>query len=546
MKKLTLSCLSLLCLSATAFAAPVDRQKASQTAVQYMLGITGKKFTVKQVSTVAGQYHIVNLAPQGWAIIAADDNVRPVLGYNDTGSLSLSTMPSNMRGWLDGRGAIVKQAARDLSQRDAAWSTVGQPRSRATGSDVEPLITVNWNQPAPYNSVVEKNTAKDVLVGCVAVAMSQAMSVQRYPDRPTGTASYTCTYGYLSVNYDAEQPYDWNKILSGADNYAEAARLMYHAGVAVSMNYGTEGSGIPSNEPYRISKALAQYFGYANAQYTWRDNYRSDWEQLLVNDLNAKRAIVYLAVDNKNGYGHAFNIDGYHADDGYFHVNWGWGGVSNGWMAIDNLSEPSMNMYYKDMHIAITGIGAPNRAIFSIDVPTVEVEAGLPAGTVVSQILVNGVNPTAEHTITLEGKFDPATNTRLPVPFKVEAGTDGSTYLVTTRPLTEADSPLNVIVKVKESKTNTDMSSGFVFNIVPQRALDAATSLAYDRASGLFTINTKHAASYTLADPNGTTIASGTLSQLPVIKFNKSQLGNGTNTLTIKWNGKTKSLKIKK
>ena len=59
-------------------------------------------------------------------------------------------------------------------------------------------------------------------------------------------------------------------------------------------------------------------------------------------------------------------------------------------------------------------------------------------------------------------------------------------------------------------------------------------------------INTKHASTYTLTDANGSTIISGTLTELPIIKFNKSQLGAGANTLTIRWNGTTKQIKIKK
>lgn len=546
MKKLTLSFLSLLFVSAAAFAAPVGRQKASETAVQYLRSVTGKTLSVKNVTSYDGQYHIVNLAPQGWAIVAADDNVRPIIGYNETGSLNVSSMPDNMRGWLDTRAKFIKKAALELKKSDVEWSHVGAPRGRATGADVDPLIKVNWNQNDPYNRTVVANTAKDVLVGCVAVATSQAMSVQRYPDRPKGKASYQCKYGQLTINYDNEAPYDWNKILSGVGNYSETSRLLYHAGVGVSMDYGTEGSGIPSNEVYRITNALRNYFGYNNVNYLWRDDYRGDWEQLLVNELNAGRALIYNAADWKHGYGHSFNIDGYRSRDGYFHVNWGWGGVSNGWMSIDNLSEPSMNMFYQDQHVVVTGVGAPNRAIFSIDIPTVEVEAGQPVGTVVSQILVNGANPTSEHVITLQGKYDDVNGGRLPVPFDVVAGADGSTYLKTNEVIADGTAPIDVIVTVRETKTNTTMSSGFVLNVIPQRPIDEATSMKYDRATGDFVINTKHASTYTLADANGSTIISGTLTELPVIKFNKSQLSAGANTLTIRWNGTTKQIKIKK
>lgn len=546
MKKLTLSLFSLLCLSTAAFAAPVDRQRVSATAVEHMRGVEGKTLTVKQVIPVNGQYYIVNFAPQGWAIVSADDNARPIIGYNSTGSLNPSTMPDNMRGWLDSRGANIKRAAKERKSADPEWKSVGSRNSRATGVDVEPLIKVNWNQTPPYNQAMAAATGeKDVLVGCVAVAMSQAMSVQRYPDCLQGTAAYNSAYGRLSIDGSKEAPYDWEKILSGAGNYAEASRLMYHAGVSVRMNYGTDGSGIPSNEVYRITDGLKNNFGYSNVSYVSRNSYKGDWEQLLVNELNAGRAISYQAVDQEHGYGHAFNIDGYHSYDGYFHVNWGWGGVSNGFMSIDNLSEPSMNMFYRDQHYAVIGIGAPNRAIFSIDVPVTTIEQNMPAGTVFSQLLINDANPTSEHSITLVGEYDQATDSRKPVPFKVETGADGSTYLVTTRPLTNSpeDQTITVMITVTESKTNTSMTAGFVFHSLPQRTLEQATSLAFSRETGDFTINTKHASTYTL---EGATTKSGTLTGIPAIKFNKSDLKDGENKLTIKWDNQTKSIIIRK
>lgn len=68
-------------------------------------------------------------------------------------------------------------------------------------------------------------------VGCVAVAMGQALTVVRYPLRGQGTKSYTSTNaGFLSVNFDNEPDYDWDAILSGANNYSEVARLLYLAG----------------------------------------------------------------------------------------------------------------------------------------------------------------------------------------------------------------------------------------------------------------------------------------------------------------------------
>ena len=59
---------------------------------------------------------------------------------------------------------------------------------------------------------------------------------------------------------------------------------------------------------------------------------------MLKNELSSGRPIVYSGY-GPDGSGHAFVLDGY-TDDGYFGVNWGWGGLADGYFLIDAM-EPS-------------------------------------------------------------------------------------------------------------------------------------------------------------------------------------------------------------
>ena len=131
--------------------------------------------------------------------------------------------------------------------------------TRAGDNKIEPLIQVNWNQGTPYNTYCPR---KEALVGCVAVAMAQAMSVHRYPARPRGQVSYSSAlYGGLNINFDNERAYNWDNIINPEkDNYDDLARFLYHAGMSVRMVYGVERSGIPSSEVSRISQALMNHF----------------------------------------------------------------------------------------------------------------------------------------------------------------------------------------------------------------------------------------------------------------------------------------------
>lgn len=166
---------------------------------------------------------------------------------------------------------------------------------------------------------------------------------------------------------------------------------MWHAGMSVRMGYGPDGSGIPSNEVNRITNALRDNFGYGDeVAYVWKDAYQGDWERLVLNELNAGRAVIYNAVDTKLSAGHSFNVDGYDGNSGY-HVNWGWGGNGDGYFRLDNLRDSPY--YFDDYHVIVIGIGAPDRLLRSIGLSGTVIEEGLPAGSTVATVTVNGEAP---------------------------------------------------------------------------------------------------------------------------------------------------------
>jgi hypothetical protein len=66
-------------------------------------------------------------------------------------------------------------------------------------------------------------------------------------------------------------------------------------------------------------------------------NYYTDsqWIQLLKGELDNGRPMVYGGFSDSGG--HAFVCDGYQGDD-YFHINWGWGGQSDGYFRLSLLN----------------------------------------------------------------------------------------------------------------------------------------------------------------------------------------------------------------
>ncbi len=523
-----------------AWANPVSQSRASEAAQLWIKARSGEQRTVKQVYTSPGRYHIINLAPKGWVIVSTDDTVDPIIGYNLEGSLDVTDLPANMHAVINEMGDANAYQARLRSTPSVKWSNMAAEYSRADDDGtIAPLIQVNWTQEGNYAKYCPSNASGRALVGCVAVAMGQAMTVQRWPNKGQGKFHYVpAGYPAQEVNWDEEKPYDWDAIISGTNSNDEAARLLYHAGVSVSMGYGVNGSGIPSNEVNRISDALKNYFCYpSDVTYIWRNSYRGDWNKLIYNELAAGRAVVYNAISHTNtgakDAGHSFNVDGYNGS-GLYHLNWGWNGTGNGYFQLDRLNVKDYEYNYDQ--VAVIGIGSPERELRSIELTETTIDENLPAGTVVGEVLINGEAPKSNFTVTVQGVYNA---TSRDVPFNIVNGN-----LVTTAPIPAG----NIGIEISARTTGGDrLTAEFTINVVAYRKVETATSLSYDRNSGDFSLKTKHGVTYTLTSSDGATIATGRLEPLPKLVFNKAQLGNGENTLTLRADdGDTKVLKIKK
>jgi hypothetical protein len=119
------------------------------------------------------------------------------------------------------------------------------------------------------------------------------------------------------------------------------ATLMYHCGVATDMRYTAYDSGTPS---IYAAMALVNYFGYnPNMHFEGRD-YMSmgAWKALLLSELQSGRPLAYWGMTSEaSGAGHFFVCDGYDAETGLFHFNWGWSGTYDGYYEISAL-EPGI------------------------------------------------------------------------------------------------------------------------------------------------------------------------------------------------------------
>jgi hypothetical protein len=352
--KVLLSVFVLIALTASLFAKNIPLSTAEQVAVNFFFERSAKygdatdyyDLNIKESYQVDQAYYVVNFE-EGWVVVASDDAMVPVLGYNLNGTFPAEenqseNFSSYMSNYADQIFYIQENDVKPNSETLAMWNqyTVTDPGSLNLRGDRElaPLLTSTWNQDDPYNMLCPEDAAGPgghVYVGCVATAMSMIMHYWRYPLQGTGTHSYYIyPYGTQSVNY-GESTYEWDGMQDNINNKFiwEMAEIGYHAAVSVDMGFSPDGSGAYSAD---VPSALRDHFGYSSAvQYLQKQGYtNAAWNGFVYGELNAGRPIYYSGRSSEGG--HAFSCDGYQDND-YFHFNFGWSGSGNGYFTLTDV-----------------------------------------------------------------------------------------------------------------------------------------------------------------------------------------------------------------
>jgi hypothetical protein len=346
--------------------------------------ITLKLFTAKAVNEIP-LYYIFNVnTKDGFIIVAADDDVIPVLGYSFNGNWDGTEMPeafSNMFGVFESQiSTVIEMQIAGGDEVEALWKkySVFNPNPSEKSKSVSPLLVTTWNQNQYYNGQCPLDAAGPggrTYAGCVAVAMAQVMKFYGHPSQGSGSYSYYCPiYGTLSANFGTSN-YNYTLMPNSiSSSNFQIAQLLYHCGVAVSMNYSAYGS-TPGGTYWDtdVTNALKNYFIYSSSTaWDWKVNYNNTaWIAKLKNELDNNRPLIYYGWDGIS-VAHAFNCDGYQSTNDYFHFNWGWGGMYDGYFPITNLTPASgFNLtYYQGAVFNMTPGQPPATAYDFGDAPT--------------------------------------------------------------------------------------------------------------------------------------------------------------------------------
>ena len=354
MRRLLLLTVSVL-LSLSMLAGPVTREQAKEIASQFFMKKSGTHRAAANISiqsqAVLGQLstkgdplmYAVSLGnEQGFVIVSGDDRMRPILAYSDNGDFNEATMPDNMRAWLQG----YAQEMRWLDEHNYQPQQTTN-RAIAVKQRIEPLMVTTWNQGDPYNLLCPMDGSNRSVTGCVATAMAQVVYYNAIKSGMPKSLicdipAYTTDTKKLNVPAVtiADYPMDWDLMLPSYTNTATneqktaVAQLMRACGQSVEMDYTSDGSGAVTAY---VADAMKTYFGFdTTTRFVYRSGYSlNEWVELIYNEVKSGRAVCYNG--QSSGGGHAFVIDGYDGDE-LFHVNWGWGGSSNGFFALSVLN----------------------------------------------------------------------------------------------------------------------------------------------------------------------------------------------------------------
>lgn len=357
-----------LFISTVMMAGPVDQETARQKAKNFVANKMGSKAqrsmkvtesgikkTSNRAADAQGYLHVFNIDGGGYVIVSGDDRTEEILGYSTTGTFDAEKMPENMRAFLQ----EYVDGIQYLKDHNVQKTTTGTPQKvrkgdvrRVAKTSIDPLINARWNQGDPYNQFCPAYSGDLAATGCVATALAQIMNHHKWPKFTTteipAYTSYTRSFkrdaipAGTAIDWDnindkygwVKENGTWNKYTYTDAQGQAVANLMKLCGQAVEMDYYCDDNGSSGASTPDCITALVKYFDYEESTCKWlsRVNYSySDWQDIIYAELAANRPVLYSG--QSAGGGHAFVCDGYDSAD-FFHINWGWGGSSDGFFRL--------------------------------------------------------------------------------------------------------------------------------------------------------------------------------------------------------------------
>jgi len=326
------------------------------------------KFSMNKVSeyVISESYEIKNdgnfplmylflINPEGYIVVPANKILPPIIAFsfeNEFGSISednvlLQLLKADISSRIDHIDLISENIVKIRLEQWQKYLNPIKIIKQNLVSTVGPLLNTKWSQLAPYNNFcpIDLDSGKRSVAGCPAVAMAQILHYHKTIQNVqfTDDDDYIHNYGgnYYTIDDDSED-YDFpsfpelnvylDTLRYNYDNEIpltndDKAAINFACGIAAEQVYSPKGSGT-----FGVDQAFQAYQRFNFEDIELLQTEPDVYDRLQSNILNGLPA--HIAVVNEGWTsGHNMVVDGYD-DEGYFHINFGWGGSYDGWYSL--------------------------------------------------------------------------------------------------------------------------------------------------------------------------------------------------------------------
>ncbi|MBR6263220.1 MAG: C10 family peptidase [Prevotella sp.] len=289
----------------------------------------------------------------GGVAAPADDSLPPILGVWEAGG----EIPPAMKDWLQEYAAEVEWW-QNIGENLQADSPAKAKTNASPRQSIAPMISTKWGQTEPYNDTIIYE-GKKCVTGCNTTAAAQLIYSwykKGYKRGCKATKKYfTETNGYEVEGLPPISSFDFDNMADKPKTEKEkkaVQQMMVYLGRAFGSDYCPAATGA---SPKKVATVLKDDVRMGkNICVIYASKGEAAFEKKIYSEM-ANQHPVMVAGWKASGGGHSFIIDGYDADTGFYHVNWGWNGSYNGWFALSAL-QPKASVTYNSNRLAIVGI----------------------------------------------------------------------------------------------------------------------------------------------------------------------------------------------